>query len=239
MEYLKFSLCIATMDRWPFLQKNLPKYLENPYIAEIVISDENGNDVKMIETHYDNSKLKLFINKSRLGAFKNKRIAVSKASYPWVCLVDSDNFIPISYFEAAVKVIDPSNPNMIYSPSYTFPQSNHPGFNWRDMIGEIFTPDNYKIIWKKYKNSNVIINTGNYIVSKELFMRAEHPNDGTDYDTRCSCIDVLYQNYLIFKNGGSLMVVSGMEYDHIVHPGSYYIRENDMKNQLFFESFMQ
>ena len=31
------------MDRWNFLKVSLPKYLENPYIDEIVISDENGN----------------------------------------------------------------------------------------------------------------------------------------------------------------------------------------------------
>jgi glycosyltransferase involved in cell wall biosynthesis len=238
MSDLKFSLCIATMDRWSFLQINLPKYLDNPFIAEIIISDENGNDAKIIQEHYNDSKLKVFTNASRLGAFKNKRMAVSKASYPWVCLVDSDNFIPVSYFEAAVKVLDPSNPNIIYAPSYTFPQSNHPGFNWRDMIGVIFTPANYKIIWKTYKNSNVVINTGNYIVSKELFMRSEHPNDGTDYDITCTCLDVLYQNYLIFNNGGSLMVVADMEYHHIVHPGSYYMKENNINHQKFFESLM-
>jgi len=237
MSDIKFSLCIATMDRWSFLQKNLPKYLENPYIAEIIISDENGNDAKMIKEHYDNSMIKVFVNEFRLGGFKNKRVAVSNASYPWVCLADSDNFIPVSYFEAAAKVFDPSNPNMIYSPSYTFPQSNHPGFNWRHMIGDIFTPANYKIMWNKHKKNNNI-NVGNYIVSKELYMRAEHPNDGTNYDTACRCLDALYQNYLMFKNGGSFMTVAGMEYDHIVHPGSYYMTEHMMTNTNFFESLM-
>ena len=69
-------------------------------------------------------------------------------------------------------------------------------------------------------------------------MRAEHPADGTDYDKSCRCLDALYQNYLIFKNGGSFMTVPGMEYHHAVHPASYYMTESAMTNTRFFESLM-
>jgi hypothetical protein len=230
----QLSLCIATMDRWDFLKNTLPKYLDNPYIAEIVISDENGNDAKFIQAHFDNPKIKISINETRLGGFRNKRMAVSKATNTWVCLADSDNFLPLSYFEAAAEVFDPSDINMIYSPSFTFPTENHPGFNWRHMNNDVFTPENYKQMWDKYKNNNNI-NVGNYIVSKELYMRAEHPNDGTDYDTSCRCLDALYQNYLIFKNGGSFRTIPGMEYYHAVHPGSYYMKESAITNTRFFE----
>ena len=67
-----FSLCIPTMDRYDsFLIANLPKYLSNKRINEIVISDENGNDVKKIQKDFPNSnKLKLFVNTERLGHFK-------------------------------------------------------------------------------------------------------------------------------------------------------------------------
>ena len=45
-----FSLCIATMDRYDtFLSKNLPKYLANDLISEIIITDENGNDAEWPE----------------------------------------------------------------------------------------------------------------------------------------------------------------------------------------------
>jgi hypothetical protein len=232
---LQVSLCIPTMDRWGFLKETIPKYLENPYISEIIISDENGNDAKMISLVFSDPKIKIFVNESRLGGFRNKRIAVSKASQTWVCLADSDNYIPLSYFEAAADLFDPNDINMIYSPSFTYPTLNHPGFNWRHMINDIFTPSNYKEMWDKYKNNNNI-NVGNYIVSKELYMKSEHPNDGTDYDVSCRCLDALYQNYLIFKNGGSFRTVFGMEYYHAVHPGSYYTTESANTNCKFFES---
>ena len=239
MSELKVSLCIPTMDRWYFLQKTLPKYLENPYIAEIIISDENGNDAKMIQRQYASPKLKVFVNGERLGGFKNKRMAVSKASYPWVCLADSDNFMPISYFKAAAKAFDPSNLNMIYSPSYTLPQTNHAGFDWRHMVGHIVNAENYKHYWKNYSGISALFNTGNYIVSTDLYLRSEHPNDGTDYDTSCRCLDALYQNYLIFNNGGSFMAVADMGYSHTFHPGSYYINEHTITNIQFFESLMK
>lgn len=42
-----FSLCIPTMNRFDsYLKNNLEKYLQNNLIDEIVISDENGNDIK-------------------------------------------------------------------------------------------------------------------------------------------------------------------------------------------------
>ena len=57
-----FTLCITTLDRFKtFLKKNIPKYLENELISEIIISDENGNDIKLIQEHFPNvPKLKLF-----------------------------------------------------------------------------------------------------------------------------------------------------------------------------------
>ena len=51
-----FSLCIPTMDRFDnFLSKYLPKYLENEYINEIVITDENGNDIEKIKKEFSDN----------------------------------------------------------------------------------------------------------------------------------------------------------------------------------------
>jgi hypothetical protein len=53
IDYMSLSLCIPTIDRWDFLSVNLPKYLANPYINEIIITDENGNDAKKIKETFD------------------------------------------------------------------------------------------------------------------------------------------------------------------------------------------
>jgi len=84
-----FSLCIPTIDRFEsFLNKNIPKYLENELIDEIIISDENGNDVNLLKEHYpDNSKLKLFKNDKILGPFLNKIKACSYAKNEWILII--------------------------------------------------------------------------------------------------------------------------------------------------------
>ena len=96
-----FSLCIPTMNRFDkFLVHFLPKYIENTYIDEIIITDENGNDIKKIREMFpNNTKLKLFTNKQLLGPFLNKLEACKKAENEWIVLMDSDNFADIDYFE--------------------------------------------------------------------------------------------------------------------------------------------
>ncbi len=55
MEIPKLSLCIPTYNRYDrFLSSNIPKYLLNPYIDEIVISDEDGADIEKIKAAFPN-----------------------------------------------------------------------------------------------------------------------------------------------------------------------------------------
>ena len=221
------SLCIPTMNRWEFLQINLPKYLQNPYISEIVISDENGADAAQIRAHFNNPKIRVSVNNTRLGPFLNKRKVVSMASNKFVCLMDSDNFAPLSYFkawEAWLKGQDPCE-NTIYSPCRTIPQANHEGFDYRHIGGVHITNANYKYYWKNILRTTILYNTGNYIVSKKMFMTTKTDPELKHLESERSP-DVMFQNYFMWKNNNMIMVVvPGMEYDHIVHQGSYYIQE--------------
>jgi hypothetical protein len=52
-----FSLAIPTMDRYDeFLKEYLPKYINNKYISEIVICDENGEGYKKIQDDFGKYK---------------------------------------------------------------------------------------------------------------------------------------------------------------------------------------
>ena len=56
-----FTICIPTMDRFDkFLKYNMPKYIDNNYIDEIIITDENGNDFEQIKNYFEHPKIKLF-----------------------------------------------------------------------------------------------------------------------------------------------------------------------------------
>lgn len=221
---IKLSLCIPTFNRWEFLEKNLPEYISNPYIDEIIISDENGADIEKIRSSFSDSKLKLFSNLSTLGAFLNKRQAVSHASNPWVCLIDSDNFAPLSYFEAWYKYIEtnPAQSNIIYAPSFTNPQTNHPGFDYRHLMNDTFTLETTWGIFGK-KHVETMLNTGNYIFNKEFYMKTDGADRFSGYIPKCLAVDVLFKNYLMLRSGARIQLVPNMSYNHIVHDGSYFM----------------
>lgn len=217
---MKISLCIPTMDRWDFLNLNLPKYLENYFLDEIIICDENGNDTIKINENFSDKKIKTYVNEYRIGAFYNKEKVVSLAKNKYVCLMDSDNFAPISYFECWQKEFK-SEDNIVYCPCRTFPQSNHKGFDFRKLISKDINKENYKDYFKINQN---FFNTGNYIFEKNFYLNSQ--NKQYDYRSICCCLDVLYKNWLMLENGATFVVINNMEYDHVVHDGSYWRRTN-------------
>lgn len=223
---LQVSLCIPTMNRWDFLQVNLPKYLENPYISEIMISDETGSDAQKIKETFKDPKIHVSVNESRLGAFLNKRKAVAMATNPFVCLMDSDNFAPLSYFEAWAKYLNGQQPDdhTIYAPYRTIPQANHAGFDYSALVGSVITPQTYKEIWHRVHISQTMYNTGNYILPKNLLLSTQTDPELEALGMTNGPADVMFQNYLMWKNSGmKLAVVPEMDYHHIVHDGSYWI----------------
>ena len=234
------SLCIPTMDRWGFLKVNIPQYLENPYISEIVISDENGHDAEKIRATFTDPKIRVSVNTSRLGGFLNKQRVVSLAKNEFVCLMDSDNFAPLSYFEAWAKYLNGAAPSehTIYSPYRTIPQPDHEGFDYSFAKGITITSSDFKYIWRTIPMSRLLYNTGNFIVPKNLYdtsavpFRAEFlgKNNGP------GPLDVMFQHYLMWTyKSMTLAVVPGMDYHHKVHAGSYYLTESSDANTATFE----
>jgi hypothetical protein len=225
MNFPNISLCIATYKRWNFLKENLPKYLENPYINEIIITDETGEDVEQIQKYFQNPKLKLFVNEKRLHAFLNKRESVLKASNEWVCLIDSDNFAPIEYFEAWKNYIEQNglDSNTIYAPSRTFKENNYDGFDYSHFLNIEININNVKDIYSKI-SGNGLLNTGNFILNKNLYLSYNPTNEDIQLVNACPALECLYQNYLFFtKCNAKMFVISKMEYHHIVHDDSLYL----------------
>jgi glycosyltransferase involved in cell wall biosynthesis len=222
MEIPKISLCIPTYNRFDkFLSINIPKYLENPYIHEIIISDEDGNDIEKIKTHFPNeNKLKLFKNDSRLGPFLNKDTAVSYASNEWVCLMDSDNFAPIPYFDAWANYIKANgiDKKNVYLPIQTIPQPNHGGFNYTDFKDIILEKSNVR--YNNIERMSCMLNTGNYIFHRDNFL--ETKNIMPELHSKLDVQDVFFKNALLLLNDSKLIVVPNMMYHHIVHDGSFF-----------------
>ena len=229
------SLCIATMKRWDFLKNYLPNYLNNPYIHEIVICDETGEDVKKIQETYGSfEKIKLYTNEKRMGAFLNKEKVVRLASNDWVCIVDSDNFVPLSYFKALdAFLLDKNqtpNQNVIYCPSRAS------GFIFYNFMNLEIDAKNGKEIYNQ-PNGAILFNTGNYILHKS-HMNIPIPEGHENYPMECLAMDVLYRNYLCLKEGVKLCVVPNMEYLHTTHEGSFWIQSCRQIDTTLFEELL-
>lgn len=226
-----FSLCIPTMDRFDkFLSRYLVKYLDNEYINEIVITDENGNDIEKIKNDFpNNNKLVLIKNEQRLGPFLNKISACSKASNEWIVLMDSDNFADKEYFSIAKKYIEEvigEQKNIILAPSKALPN-----FDYSHLSGFIYKKGNFlknnsiesSIKAPHNSPSSTLMNTGNYVINKYLIDNLNLSNEKDNINN--SPVDVIYINTLLFEQLDlNLHVVPKLEYDHVVHDGSVYMQ---------------
>lgn len=221
-----FTLCIPTMDRFDkFLYKNLKKYIENPLIEEIIVTDENGNDYnKILKSDLKLEKLKLFKNNQRLGPFLNKLLCCMKSKNKWISLIDSDNFAPLEYFEVAKKYIEE---NKLSDLSILMPSWARPEFDYRPLIGMVFKRGKFKENREEEirRNNNGVLccmNTGNFIINKKLIDIINLEKEMENIKKSPSC-DVIYFNTLLFEQTDlEFHIVKDLEYDHTRHDGSIY-----------------
>jgi len=222
-----FSLCIPTMDRFDnFLSRYLSLYLSNELISEIIICDENGNDVDKINKVFpDQPKLKLFKNESRLGPFMNKLNVCKKAAKEWIALIDSDNFADELYFQTGKKYIEEhigDEKYIILAPSKAKPRFDFTKLNNFIYKKGNFEQNNALERARGNSNSNVLMNTGNYILNKFLIDNLNIEKELNNIPLSSAC-DVIYFNTLLFEQLDlNLHVVPGLEYEHVTHDGSIY-----------------
>ena len=223
------------MDRFDiFLSRYLVKYLDNEYINEIIITDENGNDIEKIKNMFgDNNKLVLIKNEKCLGPFLNKLKVCSFAKNEWIVLMDSDNFAYKDYFIVAKKYIEEKvgeQKNIILAPCKAMPN-----FDYSHLSGFIYKKGEFdknnqieKQIMKSHNSpSTTLMNTGNYLVNKYLIDNLNLQNELNNI-TKSSACDVIYFNTLLFEQLElNMHVVPNLEYSHVVHNGSIYTQTSN------------
>jgi len=220
------------MIRWNFLRHSLPKYLDNPYIQEIVIVDETGDDIEIIKRVYkDNPKLKLFKNDTVLGPFLNKYECLKKASCDWICLMDSDNFADSDYFENFLSFTKESpDQNVIYCPSFAKPHCDFRFMENFNISKESLKEVRGKIGADKLSKFEMFFNTGNNIfhrsVCDKLQALLSTNNEVKEISTKCHPCDVIFKNSLLLEEGYSFISVPKMYYEHRVHGGSIWVTTN-------------
>jgi glycosyltransferase involved in cell wall biosynthesis len=218
-------LCMAipTMKRWKFLKENIPLFLSRPEVLEVVIVDETGEDTKAIQasSFYNDPKLRVYTNESRLGIYHNKRKALSLAKAPWVALIDSDNSFPESWFEQLADSIDLQNEKMMYG-SASFRSVNivtgdvqHHCKYFENMK---LNKDTWNDVVYKIPKWNFLLNDGNWVLHRSAIKHLpEVVSKGAKY------CDAIYSLRCLIQAGYTIWYVPELSYIHTVHPESSWL----------------
>lgn len=229
---MKLSLCITTYNRPELTIKAFEKVYNDPRIDEIVIVDDcsviNNYDLlhklcDSLETRMGVLKIKIHRNAQNIGMSRNKARAIELAKNEWCILFDSDNVLDVDYLDALEAFtggfLSDCGDEVIYCPDFAKPNFdytqysniNHPTFG---IFGK-----NEAAQYIKENAFNMLLNTCNYVVNKNYYLKSYQPN------TRHIASDTIWHNYNHLKSGGKFYVVPRMQYEHLVHKDSGFMQD--------------
>jgi glycosyltransferase involved in cell wall biosynthesis len=214
------------MNRFSFLKKSIPGYLDNPNIAAVVICDETGEDVKQIESQSwgKHPKLRLHTNPKRLGIYHNKRKCMEVSPTEWVALLDSDNIFPEEFFETIQDLWSrqSANPSMLYASGdvvRVFMKTGESEDRTAHFAGKVITKETWNTILQT-PAWNFLLNDGNWIGHRSLL--EAWPSNIRDEQVRAT--DAIFVLKNLIQKGWSYFIVPDLKYIHTVHDGSEWLR---------------
>ena len=214
------------MNRFSFLKKSIPGYLDNPNIAAVVICDETGEDVKQIESQSwgKHPKLRLHTNPKRLGIYHNKRKCMEVSPTEWVALLDSDNIFPEEFFETIQDLwsTQGANPSMLYASGdvvRVFMKTGESEDRTAHFAGKVITKETWNTILQT-PAWNFLLNDGNWIGHRSLL--EAWPSNIRDEQVRAT--DAIFVLKNLIQKGWSYFIVPDLKYIHTVHDGSEWLR---------------
>ena len=213
------TVAIPYYNSEKYLEQALEFPLSSDFVSEIIIHDDcSENEIE--STH---PKIKIYRNQTNLGAFKNKYLAVSKASNDWVYLLDSDNY----FFQNSLDVVKNIKPQRgrYYSPSQLHLVDD--GLD-QSLNGKIVKYDFGQVDGSKareiLKSGNGefewLINTGNFFVHRDDYVESMQ-NIVDDLTYPYFEADAIVFTYNWLKKGNIIEVVDDLWYNHRLRSNSY------------------
>lgn len=189
-------------------------------VDEFIVLEDNPSDLifqKAEDVLKNMKKVTHLRTYAHNGPFRNKIQTVEYCKNEYIAILDSDNEFGVKYIEAFKKAaLQTMKGNSIYCPVKALPR-----FDFSKYKGQVIINGNAGHFMED-GSFQVLMNTGNYVVRKDIYLNTLNPlwNEKIPY-----CCDVIYANYHLLKAGATMCVVDGMKYGHLDHPGSAY-RQN-------------
>jgi len=208
---MKITICVPTWNRFELTTNCFSRILLDKRVGEVIINDDNSTDgsfEKLTDFYKDQPKVKLFRNDDRLRVHGNKMRSIEKATNDWCILFDSDNTIDVSYLDKIYQL--DWKPNNMYQPSFAKPH-----FDYRPLCN-IYNKINIKEHLDK-RMFDCMLNTQNFFINRNQYLAT------WENEENINGADSIFFNYLWLAKGNNINVVDGLEYDHLVHDGSFYV----------------
>ena len=219
--YISFSL--TTYNRFDFTIECINSIINDERIGEIICSDDCSTDgsFELLKIYYkNNSKVKIFQNDKNVDCYICKYLTISRCSFDYCIIADSDNSYSKAYIDAIYN--EEWDEKVIFAPSFA-----KPTFDYRAFSGLTITKENINEYFDKPMFSTML-NTMNFFINRKQYL------DIWDGEVNPVTADSIYFNYCWLAAGNKIKVVEGMEYEHLVHSGSHYVN-NVSRTGNFYE----
>ena len=231
------SAVVTTFNSSEYLADCLKSLKKSKFIDEIVISDDGSslNEISNLKKIINESgvsfKIKFYINETNRGAYKNKYDAVMHAKNEIVYLIDSDNIAMYNIDKIFNLIIKEKDKHSLYIPSKIFHFYNSVNifsrllnrllgkievFSKRNIelnkkdIQEIFQGE--KIIHNKSKSIYWVLNIGNFIFYKSMFLKNTKNTD--NFSREDLSLDAVASTYYWLKNGNKIHLLKNFYHFH-------------------------
>lgn len=235
-EKVMISLAITTYNRSQYFWDSIKSAICHPFIGEIVVSDDFSSDYTNLYhlcSQLDNDKIKIYRNEKNEGAFINKYNCVSKCSFDWVYLFDSDNWFDEHVIDIISK-LDFSKNDTCYAEEKTYAtDGNIVEFDYQSKIIDLDTAKEY--IKNSVNNFSWFLNNGNFLVNKTTYLDSQ--KIFFDQELYHGTIDVFLFSYYWFMANNKYEIVKGLYHHHRIHNNSYFMKNYDENMQLVQKYF--
>jgi glycosyltransferase involved in cell wall biosynthesis len=211
---IMYSLAITTMNRYELTVKSFEKVLHDDRISEIIILDDastDGSFEKLTTALAGENKVRVIGRLKNAGMSRAKFEAIGYSKEPFAIILDSDNEISTEYIDAldGLELDDKT----IYMPEWA-----RPTFDYRAYAGLTFDRTNIKEYLDK-PMFEALLNTSNYVVPVAEYCKI-YKEDPTVKGS-----DTVYFAHLWLAAGNKFHVVKGLQYDHLQHSESGWLKD--------------
>lgn len=211
---MKLSLCVTTFNRVDLTIKSFEQVINDERIDDICVVDDASTDgsFEKLSKCFSliDDKVRVIGQANNRGMSRNKADAIGYARNPFAIIFDSDNTISPEYLNAMEGM---------HLDNYTIylPEFARNNFDYREFSGLTFDKRNIKDYLDR-PLFEALLNTANYIVPVKEYCRV-YKEDTTVMES-----DTVHFAYLWLLAGNQFHVVEGLQYDHLVHPESGWLK---------------